>query len=269
MNYCVYKHTNLINGKVYIGITSQNPTHRWNSGYGYVHNSHFINAIKRYGWHNFSHEILFENLSKEEAYEQEKRLILLYQSNLPEYGYNNSTGGDPGSGHVCSEETRAKMSKARKGIKISQETRNKIAEIVKKRPADMRYRFSHSGLGKPSWNKGITGPNSHSYGVVFSEERRKRISEALKGKPKSDSHKAKMSEVRKGIKLSEETRAKMSAAQSGDKHSRIRPVKNVTTGEVFSCMKYAAEKYGVTITAILNCCKGKTKTSAGQKWEYI
>ena len=44
--YVIYKHTNLINGKVYIGITSKAPKDRWMSGYGYRRNDHFNKAIK-------------------------------------------------------------------------------------------------------------------------------------------------------------------------------------------------------------------------------
>ena len=71
MRYCVYKHTSP-NGKVYIGITSQNPIARWRNGKGYSNNTHFKNAIDKYGWDNFKHEILHSELSKEEA-EQNKK----------------------------------------------------------------------------------------------------------------------------------------------------------------------------------------------------
>lgn len=93
--YCVYKHT-APNGKVYIGITSQNPLSRWNGGKGYKNNKHFYNAIVKYGWDNFKHEILFEKLIKDEACEKEIVLIALYKSNIPAYGYNHSSGGQYG-----------------------------------------------------------------------------------------------------------------------------------------------------------------------------
>lgn len=63
--YCVYCHTNKINGKKYIGITSQKPQHRWKNGQGYRNNEYFFRAIEKYGWHNFTHEILYTDLSKE------------------------------------------------------------------------------------------------------------------------------------------------------------------------------------------------------------
>ena len=60
-NYTVYKHI-LPNNKIYIGITSKEPFLRWK--WGYRHNSYFLNAIKKYGWQNIKHEILFINLTK-------------------------------------------------------------------------------------------------------------------------------------------------------------------------------------------------------------
>lgn len=64
-NYCVYKHTSP-SGKVYIGQTSINPLDRWQNGKGYKKQA-FYNAIKKYGWENIKHEILYDNLTKEEA----------------------------------------------------------------------------------------------------------------------------------------------------------------------------------------------------------
>ena len=75
--YVVYKHTNKFNGKVYIGITSRSVKRRWgNNGKQYLYdNSRFANAIQKYGWDNFEHEILFEGLSKKEACQKEIELI--------------------------------------------------------------------------------------------------------------------------------------------------------------------------------------------------
>ena len=60
-NYKVYKHTNIINNKVYIGLTKQEPKRRWQNGYGYIDNSYFYNSITKYGWDGFKHEVLYDN----------------------------------------------------------------------------------------------------------------------------------------------------------------------------------------------------------------
>lgn len=112
--YCVYKHTNKLNGKVYIGITSQKPEKRWKNGYGYEGNEYFYRAIQKYGWHDgFDHEILTNGLNKETACEMEIELIKAYDSTNPNKGYNFSFGGDCGNaGCSCSAEWAEKMSEA-------------------------------------------------------------------------------------------------------------------------------------------------------------
>ena len=76
----VYEHVNLFNNKRYIGITSQIPEVRWQRGSGYRENTIFFRAIKKYGWDNFEHNILYEGLSNREALEIESTLIKKYKS---------------------------------------------------------------------------------------------------------------------------------------------------------------------------------------------
>ena len=57
-NYSVYKHITP-SGKVYIGLTGNEPKRRWDCGHGYKSNPHFWNAIKLYGWKNIKHEDMY------------------------------------------------------------------------------------------------------------------------------------------------------------------------------------------------------------------
>lgn len=132
-NYCVYRHISPC-GKVYVGITSQNPVRRWNGGMGYKYNQHFMSAITKYGWENFTHEILFDGLTKEEACEKEIELIEFHKSNDRNFGYNHSSGGEhPGKGCYPGEETRKKLSAAHKGRRFTEEHRRKIGEANRRR----------------------------------------------------------------------------------------------------------------------------------------
>jgi group I intron endonuclease len=92
--YSVYKHTSP-SGKSYIGITSMNPpSKRWANGKGYYRNVHFFNAINKYGWDNFKHEILATELTEDEAKNMEIELIDKLQTHISKYGYNVTLGGD-------------------------------------------------------------------------------------------------------------------------------------------------------------------------------
>ena len=119
MSWLIYKHTNLANGKVYIGQTKHNPNERWRKGRGYTFNknSRFCQAILKYGWNNFNHEIIEDNIkTQKEANERERYYIYLYDSYNFEHGYNMTIGG-----YALSDEA---VDKARKTVK--ERTRNKI-----------------------------------------------------------------------------------------------------------------------------------------------
>lgn len=73
-NWCVYRHT-FPNGKIYIGITGQNPEERWDNGMGYKNNGKMFFDIVQFGWRNIAHEIVYDGLTEAEARKQEQALI--------------------------------------------------------------------------------------------------------------------------------------------------------------------------------------------------
>lgn len=93
-DYCVYAHINQQNGKIYIGIT-KDIAKRWIPS-AYKLSPFFNKAIKKYGWDNFDHIILINNITKEIACECEKELIKKYKTTDPQHGYNIAEGGTGG-----------------------------------------------------------------------------------------------------------------------------------------------------------------------------
>lgn len=103
----VYKITNNINNKIYIGITNDYKR-RWREHKGkHNKNSVISKAIHKYGEQNFSFEVLYSGLSIEDANQKEIELIQQYNSLIPN-GYNISSGGGVQKG---SENGRAKLTK--------------------------------------------------------------------------------------------------------------------------------------------------------------
>ena len=140
-SWIVYKHTSPSN-KVYIGITSKAPNDRWASGFGYEHQVYFFRAIVKYGWINFSHDILFEGLTKEEAEAKEVELIAQYNSADLNFGYNIDLGGD---NHRLSVEARNNISKAKTGKKWTERQRLASIEYFKKNPGKKVYKYDLDG----------------------------------------------------------------------------------------------------------------------------
>lgn len=152
--YIVYQHINKINGKRYVGITGRTPEERWGKdGSNYKTSPHFFSAIQKYGWNNFKHEILFTELTKEEACLKETELIKQYNTINREFGYNSTTGGEyfelsedaklkkskammgnkNGFGKPCSPEKAKKISDAQKNKKLTEEHKKNLSEAARKR----------------------------------------------------------------------------------------------------------------------------------------
>lgn len=141
--YTVYKHTSP-SGKVYIGITSKKPEYRWNHGRGYkeIDQPVFYRAIKKYGWDNITHEILYSGLQEKDAKNLEISLIKQYKS--LGLSYNITDGGDGFRGATH-----------RKGKKASEETKRKMREA---------RRGTNKGVNNPMYGRHETAPAYGKFG---------------------------------------------------------------------------------------------------------
>ena len=135
--YSVYIHL-FPNGKTYIGLTSRKARVRWGYGHNY-HNCIAVDrAIKKYGWNNICHAVLYEVETKEEAELIEKILIKLLNSNNPEFGYNIMSGGDASS--PLPEESKRKIGEKNKEKWNDPQKRAEASERMRKKMSDPEYR---------------------------------------------------------------------------------------------------------------------------------
>jgi len=131
MKYTIYKITNKINGKVYIGKhMTKNPYD------GYMGSGRAIKeALKKYGKSNFNKEVLFIFDTEKEM--NDKEIELVNESFIStNKTYNKGLGGEGGpqfTGLKHSEETKRKLAEFQTGRKHSEETKKKISEANKKR----------------------------------------------------------------------------------------------------------------------------------------
>lgn len=124
--YIVYKYTSP-SGKIYIGQTSQTIKGRAGiNGQKYWDSPLFYNAIKKYGYENFSSEILYTDLTLEEANYWESYYIEKFHSNNRQYGYNLTSGGS--EQYIISDSTKEKMRQSHLGLKHTEEAKKKIGD---------------------------------------------------------------------------------------------------------------------------------------------
>jgi len=188
--YLVYCHKNILNGKLYFGITRTSLYMRFRNGRGYK-TQIFGRAIQKYGWDSFEHIVLFENISKEVACECEKYLIAKYNTTNPEYGYNIANGGD-GNPSLRSKESNLKRSLVEKGKKHwhygKKWSPDVIAKLHKPHPSicgdnnptkrsDVKQKLADR---KREWHK-LHPDFKATLGYKCSDATKKKISEANKG----------------------------------------------------------------------------------------
>lgn len=165
----IYKTTNLINGKVYIG---QHQFLDFDPSY-YGSGTVILRAIKKYGKENFKVELLCWAETVEALNEIEVTFIKSYNTTNRKIGYNVSKGGNS----------------FMKGVPFSEEHRKHLSESHKGKPSlkkniplteEQKQKISESRKGYPAWNKGMKG---FMKGKEVTEETRKKMSESAMGKP--------------------------------------------------------------------------------------
>ena len=233
----IYKITNRINGKIYIGQTINGFDNRYRCGNveKYTHNIHLKKSIDKYGIENFEICKIFDIAwSKEELDIKEKCWISIYNCTNKNYGYNISDGGSNGNNFKGKTDEEMKI----------------ICEKI---------------------SKANSGENNYMYGKHHSEKTKEKLRLLNIGKTASDETKKKMSEKRKGKNHpfygkhhTDESKQKISKANSGSKNANSKKVICLTTGKIFGSAREGGKYYKCSHSGIIRCCKGEKYKSCGK-----
>lgn len=191
----IYKVENLINGKIYIGLTIRTLEARKSQHIRDALNNKdknvFHRALRKYGEENFKWEVIDNAETEEELKEKEIYYISFYNSYIHaenSNGYNLTYGGEGTSGYKLSNESKRKIGDKSKGRIFNEETKKKMSNARK--------------------------------GKTFTDEHKQKISDSKKGVSRSEETKKKIREANIGKKHTEDTKEKISKAFKGSNHPR-------------------------------------------------
>lgn len=188
--YIIYIHKNKINGKCYVGQTCRKLETRWGKNgcnYTKTNNLKFYNAIQKYGWENFEHYIIDKCNNLKDAYKLEQFYIELLDTF--KNGYNSTLGGSGSRGRKMTAQTKQKIIVANKG--------------------------------KISWVRFVPREKTPMFGKHHSEETKRKIGNANRGRVISQSGREKMRLAKlgkKGMKRTDETKEKLRQQKLGNKN---------------------------------------------------
>lgn len=186
--FVVYKITNKVNDKIYVGITTTGLSKRISSysassKSNLKNNKHVIcKAMKKYGFENFIFETLSIASNKKQLIEMEIEWIQTLNSTDRAIGYNLSPGG-----FLHSEESLAKKSKALKGKPLSEDHKKKISLGLMGHSVSQKVIENSKLMAKKiaGWNrgtKGVSKPNSTSFKTGMSAPNKGRKKVIIDGK---------------------------------------------------------------------------------------
>jgi group I intron endonuclease len=160
--YSIYRATNLINGKIYIGFDSNWPNRKKDHQRDYAtSNLIFHRAIKKHGWDNFSWEVIYQSPDGLHTLnEMESFFIREYNSHVfsqNSNGYNMALGGGGTLGMSQSGTTKKKISKAKLGKKYTPKLANcRFCQGV--------YAINQLPVHERSCNHNPNKEHGHTYG---------------------------------------------------------------------------------------------------------
>ena len=288
--WSVYIHT-APNGKKYIGITSL-PVHtRWHkNGTGYKKQQYFWRAIQKYGWENFSHEVVLENVTFDEACETERYFIQYYKTNDKNFGYNATEGGAGTQGHIVTDEQKEVLSKLAKerfanpenhpryGVTLTDETKQKIKKSLtgkytkethpntgRKHTDEEREKMSKSRKGKN------TGEANYWFGKHLLDDVREQLSKKAKERYADPTN-----HPMYGKRYTDEEKEEMSKRAKNAWIDKCIPVYSVELDIIYQGATDVNNKLGFDTSGITKCCKGKLNslgkhpiTGERLHWKYV
>lgn len=233
---CIYLRTNIVNGKQYVGQTNdmKKRDYQWYNTDMVYAGTYITNARNKYGTENFKTKILKECETQEQLNFWEQYYIKKLNTKVPN-GYNLTDGGDGISGYHFSVESKKKMSDA------------KIGKYV----------------GENSWN----------YGVKRSDEFKTALSERQKGKKHTEEWKKNMSVNNPKYWLGKHRsiieKEKMSKKKDDVKRKVYQYDLNNKLIHIYDSIAECG-RCGYNIGAVGACCRGVDgyKTHKGYKWLF-
>ncbi|NCB03839.1 MAG: hypothetical protein EOM67_17040 [Spirochaetia bacterium] len=271
----IYKITNKVNGKMYIG-KSIDIERRWAEELNGQVNEHLRRSFSKYGIQNFDFSVI-ELCKEEELDEKEMKYILLFKSHNKTFGYNKTLGGEGGR---WNDEMREKASKRMKGAgnhfygtHLSEETKKKIGDKNRgknnwhygcKSSKETRHKQSITKIGKlnpnakPVYQYKLDGSLVGEYNCIPDASKATGIGySAIKN-------------CAVGITLTAGGYA-WSYGEFRDvdyTNKRLKRVRCIETGVVYESISEAGRAYGVRTIAISRVCNGERNTCKGLRFEF-
>ncbi len=165
----IYKATNTVNDKSYIGKTIHSLHLRKGQHLRSNETTHFHRALRKYGKDMFDWSVIKETKTEKELDNQEIKFIKEYDTY--KNGYNSTIGGDNGT-YVMSEEHKKNLSKSHLGKRFSKEHRKNLSKS--------HMGLKHGAIALANYKK------EHGYwnvGISCKEETKDKIRETLQNKP--------------------------------------------------------------------------------------
>lgn len=243
-DYKIYAHINKINRKKYIGQTKQSLKKRWGAKGQRYKGQAFYNAIQKYGWDNFEHILILDNLTQEQTNHYEQIFIKKYQTTNKNFGYNVTEGGNSNTLNDEQKELRRELNYQMWEDGTFKELINTPVYCIELEQsfesaleAERQTKIDNSAIQKVCKGKlNYTGiKNGQPLHWIYLKDYNEDKIKALKNK----------SEILKGVSI---------------------PVQCVELNRIFNSATEASKELNISAPSIRRVVRGKQKTAGGFHW---